>query len=110
ATADAAPPPAHAVDAGAVTARPHPHPRPSAADTQPTAASGQVRLSSTPWARVRVVGRKEACAETPCTLSLPAGRHTIELDNPVAHLRKTIAVEVTAGATLTRREALTERP
>ena len=43
---------------------------------------GTVKVSASPWARVRVVGRKERCVETPCSLTLPPGRHTLSLENP----------------------------
>ena len=68
---------------------------------------GTVRISSSPWAEVRVVGRSERCAETPCTLSLPSGQHTLTLRNPVAQLVKTVRVDVRTDQTVTVRETLT---
>ena len=72
-----------------------------------TGATGTVRISSSPWAEVRVVGRSERCAETPCSVVLPAGTHTLALRNPVAQVGKTLQVVVRAGETMTVRETLT---
>jgi hypothetical protein len=69
--------------------------------------TGTVRVSSSPWAEVRVGGRPERCAETPCTLMLPAGTYTLSLRNPVAQLDKTVTVVVRASETVTVRETLT---
>jgi len=56
---------------------------------------------------VTVVGRSERCADTPCTLTLPAGTHTLRLSNPVTRTAKTIQVDVATGETRYVKEALT---
>jgi hypothetical protein len=68
---------------------------------------GTVRVSSSPWAEVRVIGRPDRCRETPCTLHLPAGTYTLALRNPVAHVGKNVVVEVRPLETVTLRETLT---
>ncbi len=70
-------------------------------------AEGAVRVSSSPWAEVRVIGRADRCRETPCTLRLPAGTYTLALRNPVAHVGKNVVVEVRPHETITLRETLT---
>ncbi len=81
---------------GRASARQAPRPRAKAAAT----ALGTVKISATPWARVRVQGQKAGCDETPCVLQLPAGSHSIRLVNPVADLRKTLSVQVKSGETV----------
>jgi hypothetical protein len=80
-------------------------PRPDAAarrhlarriDAAPRQPLATVRISSTPWASVRVIGSSARCQETPCELQLAAGHHRIELVNPVAGLKKVIEVDATA--------------
>jgi serine/threonine protein kinase len=77
---------------------------PAHTDTAP--ARGTVKVSATPWARVTVAGSSAACAETPCVLELPAGRHTLRLVNPVAGLTKDRVIELAPGETLVVRETL----
>jgi hypothetical protein len=105
---DAAPPGPDAAALPPPDARPHGkvHRTPRA-DAGPTAAPGTVQLSSTPWATVRVVGRRESCKETPCTLRLPPGTYRIRFENPLAHLDKETVVSVESGRTITVRESLT---
>ncbi|MEM9489342.1 MAG: protein kinase [Myxococcota bacterium] len=76
---------------GAATASP----APSAAQV----AHGTVKISATPWARVRVIGHSASCDETPCVLQLPPGTHRIHLVNPVAQLSKELRVSVASGQT-----------
>jgi len=91
------------------TAPPSPHGGAGPGGRGAGAAKGEgtVRVSSSPWAEVRVAGRSERCHETPCVLRLPAGRYTLSLRNPVAHLVKSVAVEVRPSETVTLRETLT---
>ncbi|HEY1098962.1 MAG TPA: PEGA domain-containing protein, partial [Myxococcota bacterium] len=69
------------------------------ATTKPAAAPvvdgiGRLSVTSEPWARVSVDGVVVA-KETPLRAhSLPAGPHTITLENPVLHLKKSIVVDV----------------
>jgi tRNA A-37 threonylcarbamoyl transferase component Bud32 len=88
-----------------------PAPRAHAARGEPArrarGPTGTVRVSSSPWAEVRVVGRPERCPETPCSMTLPAGSHTLTLRNPVAQVGKTVRVVVRTDATVTVRETLT---
>jgi eukaryotic-like serine/threonine-protein kinase len=79
--------------------------RAHAADA-PAPAPGTVKISVTPWARVTVAGSSAACAETPCVLELPAGKHTLRLVNPVAGLTKDRVIELAPGETLVVRETL----
>lgn len=92
--------------------KPHATTQPSSAppDAGVVAEPGTVKVSSTPWAAVRVRGRAESCRDTPCTLTLPPGRHTLLLRNPVANLGKQITVTVKSGETVVVRETLTRGP
>ena len=83
-----------------------PRPRKDAGDAAP---AGIVRVSSAPWAIVKVVGRRAGCAETPCEISLPPGLHTLHLRNPHAGLEKTLQVQVTSGKTTDLVESLTRK-
>jgi hypothetical protein len=76
--------------------------------TTPAAAPapGTVKISATPWARVTVAGSNASCNETPCVLQLPAGKHTLRLENPVAGLSKERLVDLAPGQTLVIRETL----
>ncbi len=56
-----------------------------------------LRISSTPWATVRVKGRSESCDETPCRLTLPPGKYQLILHNPVADLKSTTPVAIEDG-------------
>jgi hypothetical protein len=79
---------------------------PAHADTAPAPAPGTVKISVTPWARVTVAGSNASCAETPCVLALPAGKHTLRLVNPVAGLTKDRVIDLAPGETLVVRETL----
>ena len=114
---DAAPPPPDAAPppqppptpdaAPAETPRPgRPRP-PRAADAGPAGPLGTLQLSSTPWATVRIAGRRESCKETPCTLRLPPGTYRVRLANPLAHLEKEVQVTIESGRTVKVRENLT---
>jgi hypothetical protein len=93
---DAAPPP------------PRPPRRAPPRQTSPAAGElGVIKVSCQPWAKVNVAGRGEGCPETPCTLSLPPGRHTLHLSNPVSRFAKTVQVDVVSGETRYVKEALT---
>jgi tRNA A-37 threonylcarbamoyl transferase component Bud32 len=96
--ADAAPPAPRA---------PHGKHRPLHAEAAPTGPPGTLQLSSTPWATVRIAGRRESCKETPCTLHLPPGTYRVRFENPLAHLDKETVVTVESGRTITVRESLT---
>ena len=55
---------------------------------------GRLSLNAEPWARVSV-GGVVVDEETPLVgLPLPAGKHTVVLENPVAGLKKTIVVDI----------------
>jgi hypothetical protein len=59
---------------------------------------GTVRINTTPWSRVTVVGQKAGCEETECTLTLPPGRYTLRLHNPIDPTRsKNVKIEVKSG-------------
>jgi serine/threonine protein kinase len=105
-TPDAAPPPP--TDA-APAETPHPGKQrpPRAADAGPAGPLGTLQLSSTPWATVRIAGRRESCKETPCTLRLPPGTYRVHLANPLAHLEKEVPVTIESGRTVKVRENLT---
>lgn len=81
-----------------------------AQDSQKNDAMGFLRISSSPWARVTIVGRPETCRDTPCQLSLPPGTYSLTLHNPVKNVGKSISVKVIAGETATIREILTRAP
>lgn len=95
---DAAPAPTIVVDASFAKpdarrkSNPDKNPTP-----QPAGALGKLRISSAPWATVEVVGRSEACTETPCQLELPAGTYQLQLRNPVAGLRKNVRATIREG-------------
>lgn len=80
-------------------------PRPPA----PAGPPGAVLISASPWAQVTVLDHDAGCDETPCTLTLPPGRHRIRLHNPVADLSREIVVEIESGAVVRRTESLTRR-
>jgi len=105
---DAAPLAPDAATPPAADARPHATPHhASRPDAGPSLAPGTLQLSSTPWATVRIAGRRESCKETPCTLRLPPGTYRIRFENPLAHLDKETVVTVESGRTITVRESLT---
>ncbi|MCG8419151.1 MAG: protein kinase [Proteobacteria bacterium] len=68
---------------------------------------GVVRISTSPWAKVTVVGRGEQCRDTPCQLSLPPGTYTFRLHNPVKNVGKEVTVQVAGNQTVTVQEILT---
>jgi len=88
-------------------ARPHGKHHPPRLDAGPAVAPGILQLSSRPWATVRIVGRRESCKETPCTLRLPPGTYRVRFENPLAHLDKETVVKVESGRTFTVSESLT---
>lgn len=103
-----APPP---VAAGVVpTNRPHttglPASGPTKAVTKPTVEAakeepGFLTLDSRPWSRVSEGGR--ALGVTPLNrVSLPAGAHTLTLENPDKGLSKTVTVQVKSGEATVR--------
>ena len=71
--------------------------------------SGPARDVEQTGPTAKIETRGEGCAETPCVLRLPAGRYTLRLENPIAHLGMTTAVTVTAdpGAAAVVRATLT---
>ncbi len=75
----------------------------------PDVAAGTVRVSSSPWAEVSVLGHSARCKDTPCRLSLPPGTYTLTLRNPVSRVGKTLRVHVKSGETTLVRETLTQR-
>jgi hypothetical protein len=101
---DAAPP-RPVVDGGRIGidgAPPPARPRRRAPPREAPAVVGEpgvVKVHCQPWAKVSVAGRGESCAETPCTLSLPPGTHTLRLSNPVSRFAKSVQVEVVSGET-----------
>lgn len=80
------------------------------ADASPPVANSVLRVSTTPWATVKVVGRPEHCDETPCRLRLPAGTYRVILANPVAGLKTTITVTVSADEPTLVHEVLRAAP
>jgi serine/threonine protein kinase len=75
----------------------------------PSAALGQVRISTRPWSRVTVRGHDAVCEETPCTLSLPPGDYSLYLENPIADRHAEVEVTVEAGRTSTVMRSLHPR-
>jgi serine/threonine-protein kinase len=85
------------------------HSASSAAVAAPAAESGTgtLQINSRPWANVYVDG--QMVGHTPqMGLSLPAGRHTIKLENPTMNMSKSLSVTIHAGQTLTKVETLSE--
>jgi hypothetical protein len=81
----------------------------SAAVAAPAAESGTgtLQINSRPWANVYVDG--QMVGHTPqMGLSLPAGRHTIKLENPTMNMSKSLSITIQAGQTLTKVETLSE--
>ncbi len=73
--------------------------------TVATAGQGFLSLITSPWTRVSLNGRE--LGETPLIhVALPAGRHTLRLTNPDAHISETYEVEIRAGETTSRRLGL----
>jgi hypothetical protein len=99
---DVAPAPAPAIEAP-------PAPAPPTRRAQPRVAPGTVKVSTSPWARVRVVGHGGGCAETPCSLSLPPGRYSLRLENPHQPGATFVKVLVESGKTSYVQAALPER-
>ncbi len=58
-------------------------------------ARGKLRINVLPYAEVRIDGR--AVGRTPQTQWLPAGTHTIQLDNPDVPLHRTKTIRIVAG-------------
>jgi hypothetical protein len=85
------------------------HSASSAAVAAPAAESGTgtLQINSRPWANVYVDG--QMVGHTPqMGLSLPAGRHTIKLENPTMNMSKSLSVTIHAGQTVTKVETLSE--
>lgn len=80
-----------------------------ASDAGPSAdpdGPGFLTISSSPPARVSERGRV-LCTTTPCAkLKLPAGAHTITLENKEDATKTVITVKITSGETTTRRVTL----
>ncbi len=69
-----------------------------------SSALAQLKISSAPWARVDVIAAKTGklasqCPETPCVVDVRPGVYVVELENPVAGLRKSTRVGIAAGET-----------
>jgi serine/threonine-protein kinase len=70
-----------------------------------TAESGFLTLDTTPWSTVSTGGR--VLGQTPLVaVKLPAGKHTLVLENPDLNLRTSYQVTINAGQTTARRIGL----
>ena len=79
-----------------------PGPAPSAADEH--RAAGFLTIDTYPWTHVTVGGK--ALGSTPLVrVSLPAGTHTLVLDNPTENIHRTTVVVIKSGETVSRRLA-----
>jgi hypothetical protein len=66
---------------------------------------GVLKLNSTPWSEVYI--DKQHIGHTPVLgLQLPAGKHTVELQNPQSGQRKKLKIKIKAGEVLTKIEKL----
>jgi serine/threonine-protein kinase len=80
-------------------------PAPAAEPPAPALEHGLLNLDTTPWSLVSVGGR--ALGQTPIVgASLPAGTHTLVLNNPELGLKTTYQVTISAGRTTARRIGL----
>jgi hypothetical protein len=70
------------------------------------AANATLRVGTTPWATVKVIGRSEGCHETPCQIKLPAGTYRIRMVNPASGLSSTISVTLKADEVTQVKEVL----
>lgn len=73
-----------------------------APDTAPAGGGmGGLRVNSRPWSQVYVDGR--LIGNTPqMNIPLPAGKHQLDLVNPQMGMKKSLAVKIKAGETLTK--------
>lgn len=63
--------------------------------------TGGLRVNSRPWSQVYVDGR--LIGNTPqMNIPLPAGKHQLDLVNPQMGMKKSLAVKIKAGETLTK--------
>jgi serine/threonine-protein kinase len=66
---------------------------------RPAAGFGKLSLQAEPWARVFIDGA--VVGETPLLgLTLPAGRHSVRLENPVYRLTRTLVVDIEPNGAL----------
>jgi hypothetical protein len=70
----------------------------SVGESTPASGFGRLSVTSEPWARVTIDGVVVA-SETPLVgFTLPAGRHTLRLENPVVGASRSLVVVVRAEA------------
>ncbi len=62
---------------------------------------GMLVVATSPWCRVIVDGTDRGA--TPLEIKLPAGQHSVLLSNPEFHIKREMAVDIKAGATVRKR-------
>jgi hypothetical protein len=76
--------------------------RPPAAIADSMTGLGTLSIASEPWATVTIDGAL-VDKETPLlAFTLPAGTHTVVLDNPVYGLRRTLTLDIPADGNVKR--------
>ncbi len=82
---------------------------PERPEARPRRLTGTLSIDSTPWSRVHL-GRRSLGTTPILDRVVPAGTHTITLENPERGLRRTVRVRVEAGAHVRRRVTLASTP
>jgi serine/threonine protein kinase len=87
-----------------------PAPPPAAAPAAPAVVApkgdGTLAIATNPWCTVSVDGAPRG--QTPLSLKLPAGRHTVVLDNPEFKIHRQISVTVAPDETVRKKLDFTE--
>jgi serine/threonine protein kinase len=83
-----------------------PAPTPAAAPSPKLEGNGTLAIASNPWVLVTVDG--VARGQTPLSLTLPAGKHTILLSNPEYKVKRQLSVSIAPGETVRKKLDFTE--
>jgi hypothetical protein len=78
-----------------------PAPAPAPAPEVPLTGEGTLVVASSPWCNVSVDGSEKG--QTPVSVKLPAGKHTVVLTNPEFKISRTLPVMILPNETLRKK-------
>lgn len=90
-----------AAPVAAPVAAPAPAPAASPPKAEPMEGEGTLAVASSPWCTVEIDGKDRG--QTPISIKLPAGTHTVVLSNPEAKIKRSLSVVVHPGETVRKK-------